>query len=197
MAPECTFVRRNGRKCRAAANRNQAFCRHHAPKPALDGPPPIAKRNIYTNLARWRALGCNLRWLDPAEIPFNVYEILSSLTGADPRDHISDLIAGRYLRALLTKLGEVPFPQPGFEPSAAPTPAAPPPALPPRAQPQPATPPTGPAPSLSPAVLEAIDIVRNSGLKFTPAQFAEYIIAVHNETSPATASLHVMPPSRV
>jgi hypothetical protein len=110
MAPECTFVRRNGRKCRAAANRNQAFCRHHAPKPASDGPPPIAKRNIYTNLAKWRALGRDLRWLDPAESPLSVYEILNSLAGADPDNHLSDLIAGRYLRALLTKIGEVPFP---------------------------------------------------------------------------------------
>jgi hypothetical protein len=185
MAPECTFVRRNGRKCRAAANRNQAFCRHHAPKPAADGPPPIAKRNIYTNLARWRAFGRDLRWIDPAEIPFNVYEILNALTGANPDDHLSDIIAGRYLRALLTKIGEVPFPQPRFEPSAAPPPA----------QPQPATPPSVSVPSLPPAILEAISIFRESGRRFTPEQFAEYILAVQKETSSPTAGLHVMRPS--
>ena len=197
MAPECTFVRRNGRKCRAAANRNQAFCRHHAPKPASDGPPPIAKRNIYTNLAKWRALGRDLRWLDPAEIPFNVYEILNALTGANPGDHLSDLIAGRYLRALLTKIGEVPFPQPGLEPSAAPPQAPSSQAAPPPAQLQPATPPADSTPSLPPSVLEAIDVARHSGLKFTMEKFAEYIIAVQKEASSATAGLHVMPPSRV
>jgi hypothetical protein len=195
MAPECTFVRRNGRKCRAAANRNQAFCRHHAPKRASDGPPPIAKRNIYTNLARWRAFGRDLRWLDPAEIPFNVYEILNALTGANPGDHLSDLIAGRYLRALLTKIGEVPFPRPDFEPTAAPPQAPSSPAAPSPNQPQPATSPADSASSLPPSVLEAIDVARHSGLKFTMEKFAEYIIAVQKEASSATTGLHVMRPS--
>jgi len=40
MVPECTFILRNGQKCRCAAIRNQEFCRHHTAQPAASGPSP-------------------------------------------------------------------------------------------------------------------------------------------------------------
>jgi hypothetical protein len=114
MAPECTFILLNGRNCRCPATRNQLFCHHHAPKPAVPGPPPIPKNRLYSTLARWRALGQNLQWLDSRELPLAVYEILDCLIGKG-NDRISDLSAGRYLRALLHRIGEVPFPLPDVE----------------------------------------------------------------------------------
>lgn len=123
LTRECTHILPNGRACRAPAISNLEFCRHHAPKPAQPGPPPIPKHHRYSTIARWRSLRRNLQWLDAAEIPLTIYEILDSLTGRSS-DRISDLAAGQYLRALLERLGQVPFPPPQIEqPDPAPMPA--------------------------------------------------------------------------
>jgi hypothetical protein len=111
MALECTFILPAGRNCRCPATRNQLFCRHHAPKLAVPGPPPIPKHRRYSTLARWRSLGQNLQWLDPSEISLTIYEILECLAGTSS-DRISELTAGRYLHILLQRLGQVPFPPP-------------------------------------------------------------------------------------
>ncbi len=143
MIPECTFILRNGQKCRAAATRNHPCCRHHGPK--VDGP-PVQRRHINPANTRWRAIGRNLRWIHPAEIPFAVHHILASMLLPRP-DRLSDLVAGRYLRLLLLRLGTMPFDLSG----AAPTPPA--------SVPQPAAcpiPDTPPIPGLPPEVRAAM-----------------------------------------
>lgn len=113
---ECSFILPGGRKCRCAATRNQALCRHHAPKLAVAGPPPLPKRERWSRLMRWRQLGSNIPWMPLSQIPDAVYEILNCLIDRGPGStgEISDLAAGRFLRALLNRLGEVPFPDPEF-----------------------------------------------------------------------------------
>jgi hypothetical protein len=125
MARECSFLLPGGRKCRCAATRNQPLCRHHAPKPN-PGPPPIPKSERYSDLIRWRRLSRNLPWMPAAQIPREIYTILQCLIDRGPEStgRISDLTAGRFLRALLTRLGDVPFPDPDFESTTLP-PAAP------------------------------------------------------------------------
>jgi hypothetical protein len=126
QARECEFRLASGRKCRAAANRHQPFCRHHAPAPAISGPPPIPKRDRYSNLIRWRQLRSRLHSMPVDEIPSEVWNLLQCLVdrGIDSTGRISDLTAGRFLRVLLTRFGDVPFPDPDLafasEPSAAP-----------------------------------------------------------------------------
>jgi hypothetical protein len=126
QARECEFRLATGRKCRAAANRNQPFCRHHAPSSAVPAEPPIPKEERYSDLRRWRRLGAQLHSMPADEIPNAVFEILQCLVdrGLDSTGHISDLTAGRFLRALLNRLGDVPFPDPDLafvsESSAAP-----------------------------------------------------------------------------
>jgi hypothetical protein len=117
MTRECSFILSTGKKCRAPATRNQTLCHHHAPKPAVPGPPPIPKSQRYSHLARWRDLRRNLQWLPLDEIPATIHDILSCLIDRGPGQNtgeISDLIAGQYLRALLNRLGDVPFPYPEF-----------------------------------------------------------------------------------
>jgi hypothetical protein len=122
MAPECSFILPNGKKCRCAATRKQTLCRHHAPKPAVAGPPPVPKWEIYSNLSRWRRLRAEIPWMPPAEIPARIYEILHCLIdrGDASPGHISDLTAGRLIRALLNRLGDVPFPDPELAPPSTP-----------------------------------------------------------------------------
>lgn len=159
QARECRFHLPAGRKCRAAATRNQPFCRHHGPKAARPGPPPLPKSERYSRLAHWSWLGRSLPWLDPSEIPGEVWMILSSLL-EDGTGGISDRVAGRLLRALLRRHGSVPFPVPAA--AAAPEPA-------PEPSPEPAAPsplesaasPHGPqtkavSRSLSPEEIQAI-----------------------------------------
>jgi hypothetical protein len=133
MAPECRFILPTGRKCRCAATRRQDYCRHHAPKPAAPGPPPPPKRDLYSRLSHWAQVSRNVPWIDPSEIPFEIHTILRALLD----NGISDREAGRLLRGLLLRLGEVPFPIP--EPADA-QPNIPGPAL-----PGPNAPPTPPA----------------------------------------------------
>ena len=107
--PECTFIRPHGQKCRAAANRNQNLCRHHAP--AVPGPPPIPKSQLFSRIRQWSLVSRSLPWLDKAEIPSEIYGILLALF-ADDDTGISDREAGRLLRGLLRRLGAIPFPMP-------------------------------------------------------------------------------------
>jgi hypothetical protein len=62
------------------------------------------------------------------EIPLEIYNILQCLIdrGTGSHGRISDLTAGRFLRALLNRLGDVPFPDPDTMPipAAAAAPAA-------------------------------------------------------------------------
>lgn len=120
MVRECSFILPNGRQCGCAATRNQSVCRHHAPKPAVPGPPPPSRYDRYSDLIRWRRLSSNLQWMPVGEIPLTVYEILQCLIdrGRDSTGHISDRTAGRYLRVLLGRLGDVPFPDPDLDPPA-------------------------------------------------------------------------------
>jgi hypothetical protein len=106
---ECAFILPNGQKCRAAANRNQTLCRHHAP--AVSGPPPIRKSELYSRIRQWSHLGRRLPWLDKADIPIEIYGILLALL-EDGDTGISDREAGRLLRGLLRRLGAIPFPMP-------------------------------------------------------------------------------------
>jgi len=121
MVPECCFTLPNGCKCRCAATRNQPFCRHHMPHSAG---PSISRRDRYSRIARWSQLSRGLAWLDPEEIPMEIYSILLSLLEDGPRG-ISDREAGRLLRGLLRRLGSVPFALPDPEPSPASAPAGP------------------------------------------------------------------------
>jgi hypothetical protein len=126
--PECTFILPNGMKCRCAATRNQTLCRHHGP--ALAGSPPVSKSDRYSDLRRWRQLGRELPLMPADDIPFTIYGILQCLVdrGPDSAGSISDLTTGRFLRALLNRLGDVPFPYPGSPSSSEPAsePEAPP-----------------------------------------------------------------------
>jgi hypothetical protein len=146
MARECSYILPTGRNCRCPATRNQALCRHHAPKPAVAGPPPLAKRDRYSRLWHWAELSRGIPWLEPSEIPIEIYSILYALLQDDTLG-ISDREAGRLLRGLLRRLGSVPFSMPDsldMEPEAAqPAPrvlAAPPPS-----ERKPAPPPLDPA----------------------------------------------------
>jgi rRNA maturation protein Nop10 len=113
MTPECRFILPNGQLCRGAALRHQDFCRHHGHLSAVPGPPPVSKHDRYSPLAYRRALGRSLPWIVREEIPSAIYEILHSLTEKDPAERIADRTAGHYLRLLLQRLGDVPFPNPG------------------------------------------------------------------------------------
>lgn len=112
MTRECAFTLPSGRKCRAAATRNLALCRHHTPKPAVSGPPPPLRRDVFSRHIRWTQLGRLIPWLEPDEIPREVHSILRGLLEDGPLG-ISDREAGRLLRSLLRRVGEVPFPLPG------------------------------------------------------------------------------------
>jgi hypothetical protein len=112
MTPECTRILPNGQKCRGLAGRNQPFCRHHRSK--TPGQRPIPRRDHYTPLIRWRTTGQELPYLRTEELPSLVFEILDALT--QPGQAPSDRTVGRFLRAALTRLGQVPFPYPSSEP---------------------------------------------------------------------------------
>ncbi len=129
MTPECIQTLPNGRKCRGLAGHRQPFCRHHRPK--ADGPPPIPHRDRYSPLIRWRATGRELPYLRAQQLPSLVYELLDALT--QPGLAPSDRTVGRFLRAALTRLGQVPFPHPYIQPAPPPAFAPPAPTVPPAA----------------------------------------------------------------
>jgi hypothetical protein len=123
MTPECTHTLPNGQKCRGAALHHQEFCRHHAPS-SVYTPSAVSKRHSFTPRARWRAFGRQIPVLDASQMHVALYQLLESLTDPDPSFHHSDLVVGRNLRLLLSRLGHVPFPAPGVA-APAPSPAPP------------------------------------------------------------------------
>jgi hypothetical protein len=127
--PECTHRLAAGRKCRGAALRGQPFCRHHDPNAAAPTQRPITQYERFSRHRRWIGIHHALPWFTPAEIPIEVFAILHALL-EDGDQGISDREAGRLLRALLRRIGDVPFPLPDPDGPAseppAPTPAWPP-----------------------------------------------------------------------
>ncbi|MFP5226143.1 MAG: hypothetical protein ACLGXA_00835 [Acidobacteriota bacterium] len=111
MIAECIHILPSGQKCRGTALRGHELCRHHAPKPALAGPPPIPRSQRFSRIARWSGLTRQLPRLDRDGIPFEAYSILLALLD-DGDGGISDREAGCLLRALLRRFGSVPFPEP-------------------------------------------------------------------------------------
>jgi hypothetical protein len=100
---ECRFVYPNGQHCRLRATTSHVFCRQHAPQPRV---PTL--RNRATPFRRWIDIRRALPTLDAAEIPAALLYVLSALLEEGPRP-ISDASAGMLLRALLRRLGSVPF----------------------------------------------------------------------------------------
>lgn len=102
MARECAFILPGGKKCRCMANRNHKFCRHH-------GAPfrhhtPFGDRP-WSRLACWRDTVRSLPTLPKQEIPGQLLQTLYSLLHND----ISDRTAGRILRVLLQRYGDLPL----------------------------------------------------------------------------------------
>ena len=102
MAAECAFILPSGKKCRCMANRNHKFCRHHGapaqPRPATGDLP-------WNRLACWRETVRGLPTYPKEEIPDELLQILYSLL----ENCISDRTAGRILRTLLQRYGDVPL----------------------------------------------------------------------------------------
>lgn len=108
-ASECTFLLANGLKCRGAAKHGQPFCRHHDPAAkAAPAQRPIPEHQRFSRHRRWIALHRDLPWMAPGDIPDEILQILQALLDQGP-DSISDRVAGHNLRALLRRLGRVPF----------------------------------------------------------------------------------------
>lgn len=103
MARECAFILPSGKKCRCMANRNHKFCRHHG-APSQPKAPPTADRP-WNRLACWRSTVRALPTWPKEEIPYQILQILYSLM----EDSISDRTAGRILRSLLQRYGDVPL----------------------------------------------------------------------------------------
>ena len=123
MRPECSHILPSGQKCRGLALRGQSRCLHHGDPAQRPAPPP--RHPFSYRVARWRALGAHIHALPAHEIPLAAYTILGSLIADGPAG-ISDRAAGQLLRALLRRLGSVPFPPPAgivLDPSLAPQPA--------------------------------------------------------------------------
>jgi len=102
MPAECVFTLPNGRKCRCAATRGHAFCRHHG---APSQPRSRADKNLWNRLSCWRQLGRELHDLPALDIPGEILGILQSLLD----NLISDRFAGHALRVLLQRCGSVPL----------------------------------------------------------------------------------------
>jgi hypothetical protein len=106
MASECRFVLPDRRKCRCVALRNQKFCRHHLPGANAE-PTLQPKYRPYSRVVRWRELGQTVTTLALEDIPYEIRDILSCLL-EDGDGGISDRQAGRLLRGLLRRVGEIP-----------------------------------------------------------------------------------------
>lgn len=120
MIQECDFILAPGRKCHGIALQHQTRCRHHALVPPA---PRLPRHQRYSRLARWTELGRSIGTRAPEELPFEIWEILNSLL-EDGIGGISDRVAGRLLRGLLRRLGQVPFPSPQHPEPPAPAQAA-------------------------------------------------------------------------
>jgi len=107
---ECRFTFPNGKRCRCRATPSHVFCRQHAPQAHLPRPRPLQPRSTGagTSFRNWRDLERNLITLEPEELAAEAAYILDALLIDGPHG-ISDTNAGRLLRALLRRLGIVPF----------------------------------------------------------------------------------------
>ncbi|HEV2279907.1 MAG TPA: hypothetical protein VGS02_17140, partial [Acidobacteriaceae bacterium] len=99
---ECAFILPGGKKCRCMANRNHKFCRHHGA--------PFRHRTApgdrpWSRLACWRDLVRSLPAYPKQEIPGQLLQVLYSLK----EGHIADRTAGRILRTLLQRYGDLPL----------------------------------------------------------------------------------------
>jgi hypothetical protein len=131
---ECRFTFPNGKRCRCRATPSHVFCRQHAPQAHLPRPRPLQPQNAGagTSFRNWRDLERNLITLEPEELAAEAFYILDALLNDGPRG-ISERNAGRLLRAILSRLGFVPFclpddpadePEPAATPQAAPSPVS-------------------------------------------------------------------------
>ncbi|HEX4308635.1 MAG TPA: hypothetical protein VHZ25_01340 [Acidobacteriaceae bacterium] len=100
---ECRQFFTNGTRCRCRATAGHVFCRHHAPQPR-----PFTRRPRNKRFGHWRDVERNLATLDFPEMPATILLVLDSLFEIGPLG-ISDRKAGYLLRALLRRLGSIPF----------------------------------------------------------------------------------------
>jgi hypothetical protein len=103
---ECRHIFPNGKRCRCLAVATHVFCHHHAPQPR-----PRTLRPRGAALGTWREVKIHLATLAPNEIPAAILTLLSALLEDGPST-LSDRNAGALLRALVRRLGSVPFPLP-------------------------------------------------------------------------------------
>jgi hypothetical protein len=101
MPAECAFTLPNGHKCRCMATRDHAFCRHHG---APSRQRPASLRDRWSRLACWRDVGRSLNEMPADDLPHEIVQILASLL----TNRISERTAGRFLRVLLQRCGDVP-----------------------------------------------------------------------------------------
>jgi hypothetical protein len=100
---ECRHLFPNGKRCRCRAVDAHVFCRHHAPQPR-----PRTLRPRGADLGTWRQIQIHLATLTPGEVPGAILTILSALLEEGPRSP-SDHTTGVLLRALVRRIGSVPF----------------------------------------------------------------------------------------
>lgn len=118
MPTECVFTLPTGLKCRCMATRGHAFCRHH-------GAPARPRRSRaddrWNRLSCWRSFTSEIHTMVPEEIPGAILNLLQALLD----NVVSDRFAGRSLRLLLQRCGELPLAvAPEFQPTSAPLPPA-------------------------------------------------------------------------
>jgi hypothetical protein len=100
---ECRHIFPNGKRCRCRAVNTHLFCRYHAPQPR-----PRTLRPHRAGLGSWRSIKIHLATLSRSEVPAATLTLLSALLEDGPRT-LSDRRAGALLRALMRRIGSVPF----------------------------------------------------------------------------------------
>jgi hypothetical protein len=108
---ECRFIFPDGKRCRCRATPSHVFCRQHAPQSQTSRPRtlhPESAAAAGSSFRNWRDLERNIVTLEPEELAAEAFYILDALLKDGPHG-ISDRNAGRILRALLRRLGSVPF----------------------------------------------------------------------------------------
>lgn len=100
--PECARTLANGHKCRCLATRGFAFCRHHGapPKPSI----PFSERE-WNRRACWRSSPRDYMEDPIEEVPWHMLNLLHALL----QDDVSDRYAGRWLRRLIQRVGDLPL----------------------------------------------------------------------------------------
>jgi len=102
MPTECAYTLPTGRKCRCMATRHHAFCRHHG---APGSNRPRRDPNLWSRRACWRDVGRSAATMPIDEAALGTLDILRALL----ESRIADRTAGRLLRTLLVRCGEVPL----------------------------------------------------------------------------------------